>query len=72
MRGIYIYIWRRYSNDANTRTFYIKYYKILINVIKDATIKQHYSRLIAKSGIKIKTARNTIKREAGKTFNCAL
>jgi hypothetical protein len=52
----------RNSNDPNTRAFYIKYCKILNNVIKEAK-KQHYSRLIAKQDNKIKTTWNLIRWE---------
>jgi hypothetical protein len=58
-------IYSRKNNDPNTRAFYIKYCKILNNVIKEAK-KQHYSRLIAKSDNKIKTAWNIIRRKTGK------
>jgi hypothetical protein len=60
-----LYIYGRNSNDPNTRAFYIKYCKILNNVIKEAK-KQHYCRLIAKSDNKIKTTWNIVKRETGK------
>jgi hypothetical protein len=43
-----LYIYSRNSNDPIQELFYIKYCKILNNVIKEAK-KQHYSRLIAKS-----------------------
>jgi hypothetical protein len=59
-----LYINSRNSNDPNTRAFYIKYYKILNNVIKEAKM-EHYSRLIAKSDNKIKTTWN-ITRSSGK------
>jgi hypothetical protein len=49
-----IYIYSRNSNDPNARAFYIKYRKILNNVIKVAK-KQHYSRLRAKSDDNKKT-----------------
>jgi len=42
------------SNDPKAKAHYIKYFKILRKVIKEAK-KQHYSRLTAKSNIKIKT-----------------
>jgi hypothetical protein len=45
--------------------FYIKYCKIINNVIKEAK-KQHYYRLIAKSDNKIKTTWNIVKQETGK------
>jgi hypothetical protein len=60
-----LYIYSRNSNDPNARAFYIKYCKILNNVIKEAK-KQHYCRLMAKSDNKIKTTRNIVKRETGK------
>jgi hypothetical protein len=60
-----LYIYGRNSNDPNTRAFYIKYCKILNNVIKEAK-KQHYCRLIVKSDNKIKTMWNIVKRETGK------
>jgi hypothetical protein len=60
-----LYIYSRNSNDPNTRAFYIKYCKILNNVIKEAK-KQHYSRLITKSDNKIKTTWNIVKRVTGK------
>jgi hypothetical protein len=52
----------REYNDLNTRAVYIKYCKILNNVIKEAK-KQNYCRLIAKSDKKIKTTWNIPKRE---------
>jgi hypothetical protein len=48
-----LYTYSTNCNDPNTRVFFIKYCKILNNVIKEAK-KQHYSRLIAKSDNKIK------------------
>jgi hypothetical protein len=60
-----LYIYSRNRNDPNTRAFYIKYYKILNNVIKEAK-KQHYCRLIAKSDNKIKTTWNIVKQDTGK------
>jgi hypothetical protein len=55
----------RDSNDAITKAFYIKYCKILNEVIQQAKI-QHYNRLQGKSYNKIKTTRNIIKQETGK------
>jgi hypothetical protein len=49
-----LYVNSRNSNEPNTTVFYVKYCKILRDVIKQAK-KQHYSRLIAKSDNKIKT-----------------
>jgi trehalose/maltose hydrolase-like predicted phosphorylase len=66
---ICLYIYSMISNDPNTRAFYIKYCKILNNVIKEAK-KQHYSRLIAKSHTNIKTTWNIVKKEDKKSkFN---
>jgi hypothetical protein len=53
-------MYSRNSNDPNIRAFYIKYCKIMNNVIKEV-IKQHYSRLITKSDNKIKTTWNIVK-----------
>jgi hypothetical protein len=50
---------------TQTQEHFIKYCKILNNVINEAK-KQHYSRLTAKSDNKIKTTWNIIKRETGK------
>jgi hypothetical protein len=61
VKGVYIST----VGTAMTRAFYIKYCKIVNNVIKEAK-KQHYSRLIVKSDNKIKTTWNIIKKETGK------
>ncbi|PNF23822.1 hypothetical protein B7P43_G15913 [Cryptotermes secundus] len=60
-----LYVNSRNNNNPNIRVFYVKYCKILRNVIKEAK-KQHYRRLIAKSDNKIKMTWNIIKRETGK------
>jgi hypothetical protein len=48
--------------------YYIKSCKILRKFIKEA-MKQHYSRLIAKSDNKVKTTWNIIKKETGKVHS---
>jgi hypothetical protein len=53
------------SNDAVIKPFYIKYCKILNNIIHEAK-KQDCNRFIAKSGNKMKTTWNLIKQETGK------
>jgi hypothetical protein len=64
---IYIYIYSRNNNDPIIKALYIKYYKILNKVIKEAK-NQHYSGLIAKSDNKIKTTWNIIRNKTGKKY----
>jgi hypothetical protein len=60
-----LYTFTKNSNDPKTKTHYIKYCRILQNVIQEAK-KLHYGRLIAKSNNKIKTTWNIIKKGTGK------
>jgi len=52
-------------DDPKAKGNYIKYYETLRKVIKEAK-KQHYSRIIAKSGNKIKTIWNIVQKKTAK------
>jgi len=62
-----LYAFTKSSNYPKAKAYYIKYCKILSQVIKEAK-NQHYSRLIAKSN-KIKTTSSIIKKETGKVHS---
>ena len=50
--------------DSKAKDHYMKYYRILKTVIKEAK-NQHYSRLITKYSNKIKTTWTNIRNETG-------
>ena len=52
-------------DDPKAKANYIKYCETLRKVIKEAK-EQHYSRIIAKSGNKMKTTRNIIQKKTAK------
>jgi ribosomal protein L33 len=62
------YAFTKNSNEPKAKVNFIKYCKIVRNVIKEAK-KRHYSRRIAKSNNKIKTTWNNIKKETGKVHS---
>ena len=52
------------SSDPKAKAHYIKYFKVLRKVVKEAK-KQHYSTLMVKSNKKIKATWKVIKKQTG-------
>ena len=66
-----LYVLTKNSNDPKAKVHFIKYCKIVRNVIKEAK-KKHYIRRIAKSNNRIKTTWNNIKKETRKVHSLEL